>query len=244
MLQEIQQNNKFFLDMHEPKIISRSIVLVDNIIGTAKFIPNQSIQVNNPSNPFQSLNSEIALASIMEKATGTYQEPTVPQEQTFQSQFVFDDIVFKCLSLPPKFIVQQNSSSESSDKLQKIFKAIFSKAPKVEAAVGIGAVGINFELFIPNENLDVKPKIFQQKILTDLDSMNITLVYKITANCNFNLTIADADYEEKKGIYFKVNFTTTLNDDIKIKDIVEKEGKYLQDAKKKIKELLSDNVSS
>lgn len=239
MLKKINKNNKLFLDMQEPKIISRSIVMVDNIIET-----DQSTQLDNPSNPFQSLNSEIALALIMEKATGTYKEPTILQDQTFQSQFVFDDIVFKYSPLTPKFIVQQNSSSESSDKLQKIFKVIFSKAPKVEAADGIGAVGINFELFIPNENLDVKPKILQKKILTNLNSMNISLVYKITENCKFNLQIADARYKDKRGIYFKVNFHNTLNDDTKIKDIVEKERNFLQDAKIKINELLSDNASS
>ena len=230
--------------MYEPEIISRSIVLVDNVMGTAKPTLNKPIQVQNPVNPFQSLNSEIAIASIMEKATGQNQEPVIEGDQSFQSKFVFDDIFFQCSTFPPKFVVQHNSASGSSDKLQKIFKAIFFKAPKIEAANGIGAVGINFELFVPNENLDVKSKIFQQKVLNGLQSTNATLVYKVSEICELNLTIADADYQEKKGIYLRANFTTTLSSDIKLKEVVEKEDQFLRDAKEKINQLLSDNASS
>ena len=55
----------------------------------------------------------------MEKVIGEKQEPKV-DNSSFEPSFIFDDVVFQSSSLPPRILVQQNSS-ELSDKLSNIF---------------------------------------------------------------------------------------------------------------------------
>lgn len=213
-------------------MISHSIVLVDD----TKIVPNQAMPIKN--NPFGDLSSKIALSSIMEKVFEKKQEPKI-DNTSFEPSFIFDDIVFQSSSLPPRILVQQNSS-ELSDKLPKIFKEILKELPEIESEVA--AVGINFELFISkDEDANVKTKIFQDKINVGLESASTTLVYKINDNCKLNLTIADANYQEQKGIYFKANFHNKVNDDNSLKDVLKKVSDFFKTANDKLEELLDDN---
>lgn len=213
-------------------MISHSIVLVDD----TKIVPNQMIPITN--NPFGDLNSKIALIRIMEKVIGEKQEPKI-DNSSFETSFIFDDIVFQSSSLPPRILVQQNSS-ELSDKLSNIFKEILQELPEIEAK--IAAVGINFELFISKEDDEnVKAKIFQNKINQGLESASTTLVYRIDDNCKLNLTIADANYKETKGIYFKANFHTKITSDNSLKETLKKEAELLKRANSKVEELLNSD---
>jgi hypothetical protein len=221
--------------MSKAEMISHSIVLVDD----TKIVPNQMIPITN--NPFGDLNSKIALIRIMEKVIGEKQEPKVDNSH-FEPSFVFEDVIFQSLSLPPRILVQQNSS-ELSDKLPNIFKEILQELPEIEAKVA--AVGINFELFISkDDDENVKAKIFQNKINQGLESASTTLVYKIDDSCKLNLTIADANYKDTKGIYFKANFHITITSDNSLKEALKKEVELLEKANSKVEELLKRNGES
>ena len=112
--------------------------------------------------------------------------------------------------------------------------------PEIESK--IAAVGINFELFISKEDDEnVKAKIFQNKINQGLESASTTLVYRIDDNCKLNLTIADANYKETKGIYFKANFHTKITSDNSLKETLKKEAELLKRANSKVEELLNSD---
>ena len=223
--------NKFFLDMSKAEMISHSIVIVDN----TKIVVNQAVPVS--SNPFAELSSKIVLSTIMGNLLGSKQEPII-DSSSFERSFVFDDIIFKSSSLPPKVIIQQNST-ELSNKIQDIFTEILREIPEIESAVA--AVGINFELFVAAEDSSaIKTKIFQEDMAKELESMQTTLVYPIkdNDNCKLNLTIADANYKEQKGLYFKANFHNIITADNKLKDILKMPSDLLKQAKAKIEKLL------
>jgi len=229
MLENFKQTKLKFLDMSKAEMISHSIVIVDD----TKIIPNQANSIGN--NPFADLSSKITFINIMEKIDGDKSVPII-DESPIERSFSFGDIVFKNSSLPPRVIVQQNSSS-LSDKLPKIFKEILTELPEIENKVA--AMGINFEFFIAKEDDgDVKKKIFQENITSGLDSMTTTLVYK-EDNYKLNLTIADANYENKKGIYFKANFHNVINSENKFQEIIKKEKDFFDKANNKIEELLN-----
>jgi len=221
--------NKKFLDMSKAEMISHSIVIVDD----TKIVPNKVSSISN--NPFADLSSKITFINIMEKIDGERNQPII-EESPIERSFVFNDIVFKNSSLLPRVIVQQNSP-ELSDKLPKIFKEILRELPEIESK--IAAVGINFEFFIEREdNGDVKAKIFQSSIMEGLESMTTTLVYN-EADSKLNLTIADANYEGKKGIYFKANFHNKIVNDNGFQEILKKEKAFFDRANKRIEELLN-----
>lgn len=215
--------------MSDARMISHSIVIVDD----TKIVLNTANPIGN--NPFADLSSKITFINIMEKIDGERNQPII-EESPVERSFIFNDIVFKNSSLPPRVIIQQNSS-ELSDKLPRIFKEILRELPEIKGK--IAAVGINFEFFIEKEdNGDVKAKIFQSHMIDRLESMTTTLVYNEDGS-KLNLTIADANYEGKKGIYFKANFHNKIANGNEFQEIIKKEKGFFDRANKKIEELLN-----
>ena len=104
-----------------------------------------------------------------------------------------------------------------------------------------GAVGINYEMFLAEDNLDLRKFLLKQDIAEGFTSLSVTPVFKVDEVTTLNLTIAAAINDDNKdGIFFGVNFHTTLDGSRKISDILKDD--FYKIAKEKIKMVFKELI--
>ena len=211
--------------MSNAKLISRAFVLVSQ--------PN--IQFQATQNPFQELASAGLLKRVVKEVMGnslgckiTEMLLTNPMTKSFD----FDNVlIFTYDVFPPRFSIQLNTDSEKTEILQKIFQEIVDENVKQK----IGAIGVNFELFTPNEDNKVKDILLNNNAKKDLKALSISFSYVIDG-CNINLQVADAVIDGINGLYLNANFHNEILDLEQIEEVISKN--FLDIARGKIKELL------
>lgn len=162
--------NKFFLDMSKSKLISHAFVLVDNIFSGQIPLGQTNIQFQATQNPFQELASAPLLKrvvkEVMNKPLGC-KVSEMPPVNPMTKSFDFDNVlIFSYDAFPPRFSVQFNTDSEKTEVLQRIFQEIVDENVKQK----IGAIGVNFELFVPNQDNKVKDVLLNDKAKKDLNA--------------------------------------------------------------------------
>ena len=227
--------NKFFLDMRNAKLISHAFVLVDNIFNGQISLSQPNIQFQATQKPFQELASagllKRVVKEVMNKSLGckiTEMPPVNPMTKSFD----FDNVlIFGYDVFPPRFSVQFNTDSEKTEILQQIFQEIVDENVKQK----IGAIGVNFELFVPNQDNKVKDVLLNDKAKKDLSALSVSLSYVIDG-CNMNLQIADAARDGINGLYLNANFHNVISDIEQIEGVMGKN--FLDIAQGKIEKLL------
>ena len=226
---------KLFLDMSNAKLISHAFVLVDNIFNGQIPLGQSNIQFQAIQNPFQELASagllKRVVKEVMNKSLGckiTEMPPVNPMTKSFD----FDNVlIFGYDVFPPKFSVQFNTDSEKTEILQQIFQEIVDENVRQK----IGAIGVNFELFTPNEDNKAKDILLNNNAKKDLKALSISLSYMIDG-CNMNLQVADAVRDGINGLYLNANFHNAISDIEQIEGVMSRN--FLDIAKGKIKDLL------
>jgi len=215
---------KGFLDMEKAKLFSKSIILVDDKFnGLPPTNTTEKIQVDNP---FKSLSNILFLKSIIGKDGFK-----TPQSNEFTQTFIFGDFIFTYDLFPPKFKIEHNTSDEKSEELKEIANKIISFA---ELNKVIGAIGINYEYYIENEDnhIILKNEICNTNISNAFSRLNTTLVYDgIDDYTTLNLQITDATIKGKKSIYISSNFHNKVEPTNRIEDIFKKDFKKRLDEK-------------
>ena len=237
MLPDFQNNKKFFLDMSGLKVMSHSVVLVDKIYSNLKLNPNQTAQIQ-VQNPFANLANLLALK-------GVFKKPTVelPLGNQFHKEFESGNFTAIWDFFPPRFeIKDKNPDVKNLNAVREISSDIvtFSEVEK-----DVGAVGINYEMFLEAEEtvLDLKLFLLKDDVAKGFDSLSATPVFKVDEKTTLNLTIASAtDDNNKDGIFFGVNFHTVIDGSRKISDILQDD--FYEIAKGKIKLIFKDLIAN
>lgn len=224
--------------MNNLKLISHSFVLVDNIFNGQIPLGQPNIQFQATQNPFQELASSGLLKRVVKEVINESLKckiTDISQINTTKS-FDFDNVlIFDYDVFPPKFSVQFNTDSEKTEILQKIFQEIVDENVRQK----IGAIGVNFELFVANQDNKVKDVLLNDKAKKDLSAVSVSLSYVIDG-CNMNLQIADATRDGINGLYLNANFHNAISDIEQIEVVMGKN--FLDIANKKINELFAINL--
>lgn len=221
--------------MSKAKVISHAFVLVDNVYNGQIPVGQINIQLQTIQNPFQELASAGLLKRVVKEVIDkplvckiTEMPPVNPMAKSFDFENM---LIFGYDAFPPKFSVQLNTDSDKTEILQKIFQELVDENIKQK----IGAIGVNFELFVPHQDSKAQDVLLNDKAKKDLNALSVSLSY-IIDNCNMNLQIADAVREEVSGLYLNANFHNTVSDINQIEGIMSTD--FLAIAQKKIKDLL------
>lgn len=212
--------NKFFLDMSNAKLLARSIVFIDDTLSKLKLQPDQTLQIQI-KNPFEPLAQALVVKSILkmpvvEKANNTQ----------FNKEFVCGDYSVIYEAFPPRFqLVNREPKDES--QITKIAKEMVNFAD-IEKA--INKVGINYELFL-EENRNIKDYLLKDSISKEFTSLSATPVFQIDENTVLNLTIASAENNGKKGVYFRANFDNKITEENSLSVILDKKFRKIADDK-------------
>jgi len=218
---------KGFLDMSKLDIKTHAVVLVDKIYSNLPPQTNQIAQVQQINNPFEKVANQLALKGVFQK--------TVSQLQfgnNFHKEFVSDDFHITYDFLPPRLEIKDtNPQKNKENSVQKITLDIINFS---EIEQDIGAIGINYEIFLEGKDIDLRKFLLKDDIQKGFTSLSATPIFKIDNNTTLNLTIAHATnkIDSKDGIFFGVNFHIVLDGNIKVKDIITKD--YYAIAKTKI----------
>ena len=203
--------------MHKHKIVAHSIVLADKIMGTQVFTPSaQPITIDNP---FQILSNHKLLRSYLESVVGAVSDPVIvppEKEMSLTRNFLFGKIRFVCDALPPRFTVAQEISDLKDSKVKEILDKIIDS----ELTTKIGAIGINYEIFIP-EKIDITKKIIKENVTDQLVGFQTQLTYTINDNCKLNLSIAsNSKYKNQDGLSIVGNFHNIINSQNSIETVL------------------------
>ena len=217
---------KCFLDIQNAKIISQSIVLVNNIKILA---PQQEINIHNP---FANLCNDIVLKMIFEEQICNKNLTTPPfiNEYSLGAFTVTND-----MTPSPRLAIKKQTNDKS-------FADITSKVKKlIDTGSLLGKydnVGVNYEIYFDNsqENINITNVICKQEISKMFSDCSIQLVAKIDSDISLNLSIADAIKDGKKIIYITANFYH-LNVGNKSLDNIISSTKFYKVLEDKIKEI-------
>ncbi len=199
--------------MSDLKLTSQSIVLVEEKFQGKMPIGQFSGQVTNPFNNLANSQFLTALMKIVFGKKIIFSSP-IKDENTPQRIFNFENNVqFIYDSFPPKFIAKYNTDAYNIDTIKKIFKEIIDDETTKSS---IYAVGVNFEFFDSEDNIDTK-NLLADKTKDGVLSTNISLQYN-----DMQITIADAVKDGVDGIYFNVNYHNIVEDCDNIIDIINK----------------------
>jgi hypothetical protein len=211
---------KLFLDMSNVKLLARSIVFIDDTLSKLKLQPDQTIQIQI-KNPFEPLAQPLVIKSVLkipvvEKSNNTQ----------FNKEFVCGEYSVIFEAFPPRFqLVQREPKDES--QIVKVAKDMVEFAD-IEKA--INKVGINYELF-SEEKRDIKDCLLKDHLSKEFTSLSATPVFQIDENTVLNLTIASAENNGKKGVYFRANFDNQITEENSLSKILDKKFRKIADDK-------------
>lgn len=229
MLPEIQNNKKFFLDMSNAELISKSIVLVDKNAKTLSNLkPQEAPQNIQIINSFSQLANPLLLKTIIGK-DGFLS----PSSNPFSQDFIFNDFVVQNSLFPsPRFTVKHNTADKEASKVNDITKKIIELGNLSEVIEGIG---LNYEMFYDNEDgkINLRTQICKDDISSKFESAFIRLEKHI-GSTKLVLTLSDAVIEGKKAMYILANFhndisTTNTVDKILKENFLETLEKIVED---------------
>lgn len=206
--------------MSNAKLLARSIVFIDDTLSKLKLQPDQTLQIQI-KNPFEPLAQALVVKSILkmpvvEKANNTQ----------FNKEFVCGDYSVIYEAFPPRLqLVNRYPKDES--QITKIAKEMVNFAD-IEKA--INKVGINYELFL-EENRNIKDYLLKDSISKEFTSLSATPVFQIDENTVLNLTIASAENNGKKGVYFRANFDNKITEENSLSAILDKKFRKIADDK-------------
>jgi hypothetical protein len=225
--------NKFFLDMSELRTLSHSVVLVDKVFSSLKLKPNQTAQIQI-QNPFTNLANLLALKSVFKKPV-----VELPFGNPFHREFEAGNFAVIYDQFPPRFeIKDKNPDIKNLNLVRDIASELITFS---EVEKDAGALGINYEMFLAEDNLDLRKFLLKQDIAEGFTSLSATPVFKVDEVTTLNLTIAAAINDDNKdGIFFGVNFHTTLDGSRKISDILKDD--FYKIAKEKIKMVFKELI--
>ena len=210
--------------MKDLEIKSHSIVIIDNTFNNFNnfdFSKNIPLQIKNP---FEQIASPLAL-----KGSLGMNVVELPNSDKVHKEFMCGgEIKIEYDFFPPKLQIKY-STNESNNKVQEIAQKLIDFA---DIGKSIGAIGVNYELFIENDKINVKDHLLKKEFKDEFSSLSATLVLKINDNTTLSLRVADAKIENKQGIYFMANFHNNINKDNNIDNIFKKD--FLKISKDKI----------
>lgn len=225
--------NKSFLDMSKAKIVSKSIVFVDNELkGVVPKATSEIIKIKQ--SPFSELASLYLLQEIVKKeGVRTKNSSEISQEFIFDDEFIFTHQTF-----PPKFVILQKTTDKNPELLKEISMKLFSFVKDY-----VGAIGVNYELFI-DKNKDkpivLRDKICNSNIKNEFESMSVNFVVNIDNLTKLNLKIADATLDDKEIIHISANFHNLITTTNSANDILNKN--FIDDVlQKKIDAIFENN---
>jgi len=219
-MRQIKQLNKFFLDMSKAKLLARSIVLIDD----TRLEPNQYYQIKK--NIFSELANPLVLKSLLKAPVSEK-----PASSEVNREFICDSYNIIYGAIPPKFQIIDNDP-ENENKIVKLAKEMV-KFANIEGL--INKVGVNYEMFLESDK-DIKDYLLKDSIAAEFTSLSATPVFKIDEETTLNLTLASAENDKKKGIYFRINFDNKITEENTFDKILDKKLKEI--AENKIKSII------
>lgn len=223
------KKQKYFLNMNSFDVISHSVVILDNKFNNIDLTKSKLQIPIKIDNPFEQLTNKLVLKSqIAEQVT------ELPNSDKVHREFLCNNnIIVKYDFFPPRLEIKHNTKEEK-DEVKNIANKLIKFADINDS---IGALGINYELFIANDKVNVITSLLKDSIAKEFDSISATLVFNINDNRTLNLRIADANIDGKKGIYFHANFHNNITDENKISNIFKED--LLTLAKEKIETIIN-----
>ncbi len=223
--------NKFFLDIDKVETISHSVVLVEKNFFSLKGKLNKAMRLQIQS-PFSNLANSLALKSVFKKPVI---EPFSNSLQSYR-EFESDNFVITYDKLSLRFGIEDKIPEQRNNLVRKIATDLINLA---EVEEDIGAIGVNYEMFLPENNLDLKKLFLKKDIAETFDNLFITPVFEIDKFITLNLKIVSGIVDYKEGIFFDVNFHIEIDEygSQKISNILEND--FCKIAKNKILHLMA-----
>ncbi len=222
--------------MNKLETISHSVVLVDKIYSGLKLKPNQTAQIQ-VQNPFKNLANILALKSAFKKPA-----VELPFMSEFHKEFEAGNFAAIWDFFPPRFEVKDKKPNPKNlNEVRQISSELINFS---EVEKDVGAIGINYEMFLQVEekNLNLKNFLLKDDVAEAFTSLSATPVFKVDELTTLNLTIAAATNDDNKdGIFFGVNFHVIIDGSRKISDILNDD--FYRIAKEKIKIVFKDLIS-
>ena len=233
MLENFKQLKPKFLDMSKLEITLQSVVLVDKVFSSFKLKVNQTNQIKI-ENPFEKVANPLALKGVFKKSV-----VPVQFNDTIHKEFLSDDFKVIYDFVPPRLeIANINPNPKNINAVRNIASEIIKYS---EIGNDIGAVGINYEMFLEGA-IDLKKYLLKDEIAEGFTSLSATPIFKVSESTTLNLKIASASNDRgKEGIFFGVNFHTIVDNRSSIDDIINKD--YFSIAEEKIKLVFNKLIS-
>ena len=192
-----------------------------------------TIEMNKPIvviNHFKEIASQLALKG----ALGENIVETQINNDMSKEFLLGNNIVIRYEFFPPKFSVS-HKTSEDSKKAEQLMGKIINFASISDK---IGSIGINYELFIKNnDTINLKDFLLKDNVAKEFSSLSTTLVLEIDSTLTLNIRIANAEINNENGICFDINFNNKISDSGSIETILHKD--FLSIAKDKINTIFS-----
>lgn len=216
---------KGVLNMEHKEMISYSIVILDNVYSNIKFEEKQTVQINNV---FAPIANQFFLKSILKSNV----IEDVNKSHNLHKEFISDDIRVIWDFFPPKIQIKHITEEKDKRKFIDIAKNIISFT---NLENNIGRVGINYEMFINDEKINLKDYLLKESIAKGFTELSATPVFTIDKDTVLNLTLASAiNKVGKKGIYLQANFDNIISENNKFEKILEKDFIKIADEKVKL----------
>lgn len=215
--------------MKDIKIISHSITLVDNAYNGIMPLGKNQLQVRNP---FDQIAQPLVLKALVGKSV-----ETLANSDIIHREFKYENIKITYDFFPPRLNII-NEENNLSDTPKNLALQIIELA---EIKDKLGSIGVNYELFIEENDVNLTQYLLQEFISKEFNSLSTTLVLVINKDVKLNLRIADAEIEGKKGIYFQANFSNQVSTSNNVEKILENNN-FLNIAKEKINLIFNKEV--
>lgn len=221
--------NKNFFNMENLQIISSSVVIIDKILQ-----PNlgllQQIIVNENDNPFLLFNNILYLKDKI-----GMQLIKTPSSDKMMSQYLANNIEIVYNLFPARFVIKQKNPTNMLWVCETMLKMISSASIQDK----IGGVGINYELFIPNEaNNNIALSLLNKNAITQGFTGVSTTLQKQCNDYLLTLKIAGADIDGRNGAYCDINFHYNINNIENISEIMN--TSKLDIAKSEVSDIFSE----
>lgn len=240
MLNKNKQLNLIKKIMNENlETISYSITFLSNLYPKNK---GEIVTVTDQHNLFKDIANTFTLQLLLESYDKESQiEVTENTKDSFPNkEFAGSNGLKFTFEQPFKLTISYSKIKGNIDNPDKYIKELSNIIAIKAGKSKIGAVGVNYEIFYPDnepENIIITNLVNQLEKDDSIEKGLVKLVYKIDQYTNLNLSITSATYEDKNGLYFSINFHSDIKGSNKVSEILNRED-LIEIASSKINKLI------
>lgn len=234
-IQKIMNNNL--------ETISYNIVFLSDLISEENIKKGDVIEDKPNDLIFDSIND--SWLKMLLKICGTDAEVNnVTKDNSIGIKEFETDNGFKFVyEIPHKLSIYYTKSKGNLEKPDEYIKTLSNELIKMLGKkIRIGKVGVNYELFFNSNNPEqqIKSKLIRQYDEdSDLENGYLKLSYNINAFTKLYIVVTTAKHNDKKGIYFKINFDCKKTGNNSISDILSLDNRLLEKSIEKIEKLIN-----